>query len=351
MSATPSDEERTLGERVDAAGGQGDAARVLTLMREHATSAYVQLCGLFNLARLVHGPPAVARAAERSGAADAALAALRAFPADTGVAGNACCALGNMIATSPAAREQLMTAGVAADILAVLRDHIADAGNAVPTSLHALAMLARLPAHARVVGELGAVPLALAAMEAHPEDPGVQCKGCTLVGNLVGQQAVPAATALEALEAVQRALRLSVELVKAAEYEEDMASAASVATDALYCLEAFLIRDTEEEAVCNALAAGGGVEGALEALRANSESEQAHLHGLRVLLLLCMNSGERQRLARDDGAAAVAQAAAEAFAGTRVAVFAEQLLFVVTNVAEADVVTPAVAAARAALGA
>jgi hypothetical protein len=180
MSATPSDAERALGERVDAAGRHGESAKVLKLMRAHPTSAYVQLCGLFNLAQLVQGPPVIARAAERGGAAEAALSALRAFPADAGVAGNACCALGNIIVCSPAAREQLVAAGVAADIVAVLREHVGDAANAMPTSCHALAMLARLPEHARIVADLGAAQLTLAAMQAHPESAAVQCKGATL---------------------------------------------------------------------------------------------------------------------------------------------------------------------------
>jgi hypothetical protein len=344
----PNEAEQALGALVDAAGGAGDAARVLALMREHTASSYVQLCGLFNLARLVQGPPNVSRAAERGGAADAALAALRAFPAHPGVAGNACCALGNLIVCQPASRERLVAAGVITDIVAVLRDHMADAANAVPTALHALAMLARTPQHARSVADLGAGALALAAMEAHAEDANVQCKACTLVGNLVGQQVAPPGLVLAALPHALRALALSVARVRATEYEEEVDEAGRVATDALYCLETMLLRDDDEERVCAALAAAGGIEAALEALRANEDSEQAQLHGVRLLLLACVNSRERQRRARDDGAADVAAAAAEEFEGTNVARFAEQLLFLMTRADEADVVTPAVVAARGA---
>jgi hypothetical protein len=309
----PSQGEAAIGRRVDAAGQRRDANTVLALMKKHPASAYVTLCGLFNLAQLANGSSCAMAAAK------AALAALRAFPEDAGVAGNACCVLGNAVLDNSPVRLHVVAKGGVSLIFRVCRDHIADHENAAVTSCHALATLARDPIHALAIDGAGGARLALELMRVHPANDGVLSKACTLLGNLAlhtpaGGVAVEAIAPVS--DALEFALRMaSVELDDEEAEDALFSMAALLALDALFCLHGLTKRDSDTDfAVANSLQAEEAAEVISEALRTFPAEEQIYCHGLHVLLHIITAGPEEHLTAlREAGVEELARDAQVAF--------------------------------------
>jgi len=180
--------EHALGVQADRAAQRGDTETVIKLMRAHPSSPYLNMVCLFNLSQHLKAHNGVAQSFEAAGVTALALAALRTHGKwNQGVAGNACCLLGNQVLLGePCSPHFLAANGGLELILQALLTHHSDTHNCGITSAYAVIALGLEPCTAAILVDMGAVDLLLHVMAAHKTHTGMLCKCTRALGVLLG---------------------------------------------------------------------------------------------------------------------------------------------------------------------
>jgi hypothetical protein len=238
-------------------------AAIVAALRVHPAHAPLQEAGCGAVMRLTHNSSVNSAAAAAAGAVRVCVAAITAHSGrpNLSLQSVACTALGNVVIVDAAARAEAGSAGGVEGVLASVREFglFQDAVDVFCTALSYL--LFECPANTARAGALGALPVVLAVLGAHPADGQVQCAAMNLLQLLLVDetQAVQACTT--------SAARLTVAALQAFPDHEELQMAGCLAIHRMVGVPRM------GHAVAAAVHAAGGTAAMLAALRTHAASE------------------------------------------------------------------------------
>jgi hypothetical protein len=222
------------------------------------------------------------------------------------VAGACCGALASLVVDA-ATRASVSSAGAVAAVLTAMRRH-GDASVVQQRGCAALSQLCADEDNHSAVTSAGGVETIVTAMRRHESSVAVQEHGCSVLWSLaVGATALPAVIAGGGVDAVVSAMRnhedvlavqrngcgalltLSLPPGEGIDIEDARASADSRATDAVVASFRLLNREWREHPVRAAIAAAGGIDAVVTAMRCHGGAAAVQELGCRALLRLCLN--------------------------------------------------------------
>jgi hypothetical protein len=269
--------ERETDSNQDVVGELGGAEIVVASLQAHPYVEAVQGAGCYALANLVESHPANTAAAVAAGGIEAVVAALRAHPGAEVAQVHGCDALSGLMVHHPANQTAAAAAGAVEALVAALQAH-PGSQSVQRSGCHALASLVgcHLANQTAAVAAAG-IEAVVAAMRAHPGSESVLEGGCDALSELVtnghhaNQTAAAAAGAVEALVAALQAHPGS-QMVQRSGCE-------ALAYLVCYHPTATAAHPANQTAV----AAAGGIEAVVAALRAHPGSEEVQEMGCYAL--------------------------------------------------------------------